>query len=423
MKKLISIILSITTLLSMSMAVFAEETTAAPSEWAKKDVEFAFEFGITEEGREYNYRNPITREEFCELIYNYCENVLGMFSSSDGNSFDDTDNPKIEILCAMGIINGKSTHEFAPNDPLTREEAAVILQRMVNETLPVEATELWFEFDDITYISDWAVDAVQTMCNMNVMNGVGNNNFAPQEVYTTEQAIVTIARVYSAQTAELREELGNDIPIESIVGGADAPTKITVTDTIEIDDFYIDEAIKLTAEAGECAEDKDFIGYYTANDEIREQVLALGALDYSKPKEIYYFAADREKMSENIKTLLGDEFEGFDIEKLLALNKVNFTTLATMINASYGSESLAAMTILTNAEGYVMPKDFKNDFALYLDYDGDYSALVYFSEFGERVISANMSFVRNGEKDNIFSRMYEITSGLGEGSIDIARVK
>lgn len=70
-----------------------------------------------------------------------------------------------------------------------------------------------------------------------------------------------------------------------------------------------------------------------------------------------------------------------------------------------------------------MPKDFKNDFALYFEYDGGCSALVTFSEFGDGVISANMSFVINGDKDNIFRRVFEITQGLGEDSIKIALVK
>ena len=87
-----------------------EEVTtslAPPSDWAAKDVDFARAFGILEEGKEYNFLKPITREEFCELIYNYSANVLEMLSTADGKKFTDTDNPKIEILSAMGIINGK----------------------------------------------------------------------------------------------------------------------------------------------------------------------------------------------------------------------------------------------------------------------------------------------------------------------------
>ena len=403
----------------------SDTSLAPPSDWAWDSVVKATDLNILELGKEYNFLKPITREEFCELIYNYCCNVLGMLSTSDGKRFNDTDNPKIEILCAMGIINGKSTHEFAPNDALTREEAAVILQRMINATVSVDVTELWFEFDDIDYISDWAMDAVQTMCNMNVMNGVGNNHFAPQEVYTTEQAIVTITRVYSAQTAKQgREDFGNEEPVGTIIGGADTPTQIVVTDTIEIDDFYVDEAIKLITESGKLAADRDFISLYTTNDEMTDKILKLGEVDFNNPKDIYYLHADKDQMIANIKALAGEDAENINFEQLEKLNKkYNFSTLASLINASYGAENLAALTILTNSRGYIMPKDFKDDFALFVQYEGDYSAIVSFYKYGDGVISASMSFVKNGDKDNVFSRIYEITSATGEDSIDVARVQ
>ena len=404
------------------------DTASVPlSDWAKDSVIKATDLGIMEAGKKYDFLKPITREEFCELIYNYCANVLEMLSTADGKKFTDTDNPKIEILSAMGIINGKTATEFAPNDALTREEAAVILQRMVNATVPVAVTEMWFEFDDIDYISDWALDAVQTMCNMNVMNGVGGNEFAPKEVYTTEQAIVTITRVYSAQTAQYREDIGNEEPIGTIIGGADAPTQIVVTDTIEIDDFYVNEAIKLVTESGKLAGDKAFISLYTTNDEMTDKILALSTVDFNKPTDIYYLSADREQIYANIEALA--KADGVDIDNLgehwfeHILKKLNFSTLASMINASYGAENLAALTILTNSRGYIMPKDFKNNFALFVQYEGNYSAIVSFSEFGDGVISANMSFVKNGDKDNVFMRMYEITSTVGEDGFKIAKVE
>ena len=70
-----------------------------------------------------------------------------------------------------------------------------------------------------------------------------------------------------------------------------------------------------------------------------------------------------------------------------------------------------------------MPKDFKNNFALFVQYDGEYSAIVSFSEFGDGVISANMSFVKNGDKDNVFRRLHEITPAVGEDAVTIAKVK
>ena len=390
---------------------------APPSDWAVSDVKKAEALNITEKGKVYRYSMSITREEFCELIYNYCYNVIKEVDTvAGGNKFTDTTNSKIIRLNAMGIINGKTETEFAPNDLLTREEAAVILNRMVNKTIPVPVTEMYFNFDDEASISGWASDSIQVMCNMGVMNGVGNNKFAPKETYTTEQAIVTIVRVYAAQSANT-----------GIIGGADAPTEIVVTDTIDINDFYVDEAIKLITESGKLAADKDFISLYTTNDEMTEKILALSTIDFNKPKEIYYLSADREQIIVNLEALA--KAEGVDFSEMgdvwveHILKKFNFSTLASLINSSYGAENLAALTILTNSRGYVMPKDFKNNFALFVQYDGEYSAIVSFSEFGDGVISANMSFVKNGDKDNVFRRLHEITSAVGEDAVTIAKVK
>ena len=406
---------------------------APPSEWAVSDVEKAEALNITEKGKIYRYRMSITREEFCELIYNYCANVIRHLVTFNSEcSFTDTDNEHIKMLNGAGIINGKSETEFAPNDLLTREEAAVILNRMVNKTIPVPVTEMYFNFDDEASISDWASNSIQVMCNMGVMNGIGENKFAPQDTYTTEQAIATIVRVYAAQSANT-----------GIIGGADGPTSIIVggnatvnenenydkllaeikNNTIKVSNFYIDEAIKLIEESGKLAADKDFISLYTTNDEMTSQMLELGAADYSKPSAIYHLSADKEQIMANIKALAGEEVAEVDLEKLLNHKKLSFAVLPGLINASYGPQNLAALTVLTNSRGYIMPKDFKNDFALYFEYDEGCSALVTFSEFGDGVISANMSFVINGDKDNIFRRVFELTEGLGENSIEMALVK
>jgi len=415
-------------------------TVPAPSEWAAKDIDYALAVGITDYGKDYLYKENITREEFCELIYNLIVLSSDEITAPITDSFTDTKNDKILMLNGLGIINGKSATEFAPNDYLTREEAATIIVRMVNKVFPMAATEMWFEYDDINEVSEWASDSIQTISNLGFMNGVGNNNFAPKDNYTTEQAIATLVRVYRGAEATGVIEQISDI---GIIGGAEGPTSIIVGDnvnvieqedydnfyvevkknTTKVDDFYIDEAIKLIEESGKLASDKDFISLYTTDDEMTSQMLELGAADYSKPSAIYHLSADKEQIIANIKALAGEEIIEVDLEKLLNHKKLSFAVLPSLINASYGPQNLAALTILTNSRGYVMPKDFKNDFALYFEYDGGCSALVTFSEFGDGVISANMSFVINGDKDNIFRRVFEITQGLGEDSIKIALVK
>lgn len=215
MKKILSIVLVAVIALSVVGIVLAKDnivgagTTisdgtppAPPSDWAKESVDKAKSLKIINDDVVYPYRMSINRENFCELIYNYCSSIVGELVVDDEHiAFKDTDNVKVQILNSMGIINGKSSTEFAPNDLLTREEAATILFRMIDAVHPDWAAhQVYYEFKDSADISDWAMDSIQTICNMGVMEGVGNNKFAPKDTFTTEQAIATIVRVYDGFT-------------------------------------------------------------------------------------------------------------------------------------------------------------------------------------------------------------------------------
>lgn len=440
MKKFISIILAL--IFAMGLAVAAQATgvsalgeaeenvdtiytpaeiaetaiaVPAPSKWANEGIETAQVLGITETGKPYLYHEAITREAFCELIDNYVAILGGVDMEKMRAPFEDTDNEAVIRLYAMGIISGKSETEFAPDAFLTREEAAVILCRAVNQTVPVPVTEMYFTFEDQEKISDWAMDSVQVMCNMGIMNGVGNNLYDPKGTYTVEQAIVTIVRVYEAQEAS-----GIVFEEEPAV---EEPEEFVVAKTIAVDDFYVNEAVSLVTESASLAVTKEFIAYYAPNAEMAEEITAIGSMDYTKPKEIYYLRADIDKIADNIGKMMENETESFDIRRLAELHRVNFSSLASLINSSYGAQNLAALTVLSNREGYIRPKTFKENFALYLTYDGACSVLVSFSEIGEGVIEAQMSFVRNGDKDSVFRRMVEISEGLGEGSLEVFKVQ
>lgn len=190
------------------------------SPWAEDEVEKARETGITDVNNNYDYVKSITREDFCELIYNYYTLISDTPTATKvKNSFTDTDNEHVAVLKAVDIINGKSETEFAPNDLLTREEAATIIFRLIKTVHPDSAaTELWYEFADSGDISDWAVDSIQRICNMGIMKGMGDNKFAPKENFTTEQAVATLVRCYE------------NFNRSEIIGGANGETDIVVTD-------------------------------------------------------------------------------------------------------------------------------------------------------------------------------------------------
>ncbi len=202
-KKITLWILAVCIVLSMLVFVLAGEGEEKPvlsseySAWAKESIEKAKEINIID--FDADYRKAITREKFCELAYNYIAIIGDDIAVSDEHTFEDTDNVKVEALSSLGIIKGKSPTRFAPDDLLTREEAAVILFRLIDKAHPDwVAHEMYYLFDDESEISDWAMNSIQTICNMGIMNGMGNGRFAPKDNFTTEQAVATVVRVYNA---------------------------------------------------------------------------------------------------------------------------------------------------------------------------------------------------------------------------------
>ena len=168
------------------------------SDWAKAEVDTAKDIGIIRNDVGYLYQKPITREMFCEFAYNYIGLTDTVKNVPTTNPFADTTNPKIYSLYSLRIIYGKSETEFAPDDLLTREEAATILERLINVIHPGVGTDTeYITFTDSADISAWAMNSIQTIYKLGIMNGVGDNRFAPKDSYTIEQSVATLVRVYN----------------------------------------------------------------------------------------------------------------------------------------------------------------------------------------------------------------------------------
>lgn len=198
MKRILACILVITLFLSMVITANAdviERTEFSP--WAIEYIEKAQSKNITE-NKDYTYINPVTREEFCEFIYNFLT-VSGKEISGDTEvEFSDTENSKILALGSAGIIKGKGDKNFAPDDFLTREESAVILDRVQTKYFDFVHTLIYFIFDDNEEISPWAESSIQTICNLGFMKGTGDNMFSPKDTFTVEEALATLVRISEA---------------------------------------------------------------------------------------------------------------------------------------------------------------------------------------------------------------------------------
>ena len=180
--------------------------------WASDYIIEANDLGITEDVTDLEYRKPITREKFCEIIYNMLDKSMTVeWKKVSPNPFKDTVNEKVFSLRLEGIIEGKGGYEFALYDFLTREEAATVLYR-VAEYMKVDMPQSAYDesmpyYTDKNAISDWAFNAVFVMKEMGIMVGTSDTQFSPQDEYTAEQAIATILRLYEKSECKIEKSV------------------------------------------------------------------------------------------------------------------------------------------------------------------------------------------------------------------------
>ncbi|MCL1862889.1 MAG: S-layer homology domain-containing protein [Defluviitaleaceae bacterium] len=164
-----------------------------PSSWAYESVERAGELGLLPDTFRSGFRRSTTRAEFATiaiaLYEHFREPITGRIS------FTDTTNTNVEKAAYLGIVTGVGNNRFDPNSPITREQAAVMLDRLVG-LFGFHSHNVFPRFYDHQEISAWAMLAVGHIQAREIMSGVGSNRFTPQDLYTIEQSIVTIMRIF-----------------------------------------------------------------------------------------------------------------------------------------------------------------------------------------------------------------------------------
>jgi|GEM_PF-5648366 len=172
--------------------VFFEQVPIEPTVWASEQVSRAIYLDLVPPELQSSYTAPITRAEFASLAVNVYEALRGEISGRV--SFTDTNIEVVEKAAYVGIVSGVGEGRFDPAATLTREQAAVMLSRLANALgRPFDRAVIGFA--DCAEISSWAISGVEGVVSAGIMSGVGENRFAPQYLYTREQAIVTIVRV------------------------------------------------------------------------------------------------------------------------------------------------------------------------------------------------------------------------------------
>ena len=181
--------------------------------WAEESLADALYSGIVPYNLQKNYKDVMTREDFCQIALQLYLNRQGKtfdeFIEENGiifndEVFNDTKNRYILLAYNLGIVKGMGNGNFAPYEPITRQQAAVLLSNLYIRLHINAETKKVEKYKDDEIIADWAKSSVYTMSglqingkDMPVLEGVGNNCFSPLGFYTRQESIATILRIYN----------------------------------------------------------------------------------------------------------------------------------------------------------------------------------------------------------------------------------
>lgn len=165
-----------------------------PAQWAAATVDEAIANGFLPVPLRTRYDQTITRGEFCALAVQFCESFSGQEISGRA-PFSDTQDPSVEKAAYLGVVGGVGDGRFAPDNPLNRAQAAVILTNLA-QALGSPLPQAPASFSDSGGIGGWALDAVGRVQGAGVMSGVGEGRFAPQDTFTREQSVAAIMNLY-----------------------------------------------------------------------------------------------------------------------------------------------------------------------------------------------------------------------------------
>lgn len=211
--------------------VDTDATSVTYSNWAAEDIITAISMGYLDDDPDAfgyqpavtdllgsNYTRAITRGQFASLAIRYYETLMGDITGEDYtipvNSGDDvfadsTGNTDMAKAYTLGILGGynsapnRSGVYVGPNDLITREQAATMLTRLMEQLIDAfnevgrTGWTVWYA-DNLPFtdeIADWAYDGVRAVYGVGAMTGTTGTTFSPKSNYTIEQSIVTLMRI------------------------------------------------------------------------------------------------------------------------------------------------------------------------------------------------------------------------------------
>ena len=203
-KRLTAIMLCLMLLLPLLLPALPILAASEPSDWAASEIDDANTTGLLTASAAREFYDDLTRDEFCEIVVNMVELVLGKtLPIPPHNPFYDCNSVYVLQAWQYGIIKGVSSTEFDPDSFVERQQLCVmmirairLLERDLGRTLlSPGAREL--DYDDADEIADYAIDSVKLASTNGIMIGDDDNYFNPEDSMQSQECVVVVIRSFN----------------------------------------------------------------------------------------------------------------------------------------------------------------------------------------------------------------------------------
>lgn len=163
--------------------------------WAEAAIRNLFSKGIVNGRGDGNFapNDKVTRAEMAKMLVQsmdiYDENAESKFADTKNH----WSNKYVASAYKKGFINGLSRESFGADLNITRQDAAVMIYRIIQtEAKALKIVNVTKNFADMDKVSDYAINSVKMLAEYGIINGFSDGSFKPSENLTRAEAAVII---------------------------------------------------------------------------------------------------------------------------------------------------------------------------------------------------------------------------------------
>lgn len=198
-------LLVVTLIFSITLLVPTALANDLKGHWAEKNIQRLVNLKVMNGFPDGTYRPdaPLTRAQFTKLVVEAVKLDKGNDPvNTDGISFKDLNPdewyyPYIISAVNAGIIKGYDDQTFRPDEKISREQMAVMIERTLDSQGFIVEKGKTLPFTDSSLIGKDYVAAVQSVFHLKIMDGTSKNppKFEPKKNTTRAMAATVVVRV------------------------------------------------------------------------------------------------------------------------------------------------------------------------------------------------------------------------------------